>query len=166
LRTLLEVVGLVAWVLVVVSPCHTFVHELCHGLTARAYGAHGVTVRVGADPPLLSFSTGEISFRLRLWPPWVGTTTWQQDLGRRAGIVVAAAGPLMSLALAIGLGAAAVVSHGWARELAMTAAIYAFWGFVFTAVPWGYPSWWRRFRGSPSDGYLIYDTLRRRRRTE
>ncbi len=166
MRVALEVVGLTAWVLVVVSPCHTLLHELSHGLAARAYDAHGVTVRVGADPPLLSFSIGMITFRLKPWPPWVGTTTWEQDLGPRAGVVVAAVGPLTSLALAVGLGAAALVSHGWARELAATAAIYAFWGFVFTAVPWGYPSRWRHFRGSRSDGDLIYDGLRRRGRGE
>lgn len=166
MRVALEVLGLAAWVLVVVSPCHTLLHELCHGLAARAYGAEGVTVRVGGEPPLVGFSVGGISFRLKAWPPWAGTTTWREDLGPRAGIVVAAAGPLLSLVLGVGLGALAIRNAGWPGELAMTAAIYSLWGFVFTALPWWYPPWWRRFRGSASDGYQIYETLRRRRRAD
>jgi hypothetical protein len=164
LRAALEAVALVAWVLVVVSPCHTLLHESCHAVVAKAYGAQGVTVRVGASAPLLSYSAAGLSFRVSPWPPWAGATTWREDIGPRAGVVVAAAGPLLSLLLALALAAVAKWSDGWARDLAITAAIYSFWGFVFTALPWSYPSWWKRFRGSPSDGYQIYETLRRRRR--
>jgi Peptidase family M50 len=163
LHVALEVVVLAAWVLGVVSPSHTLLHELCHAWTARAYGAEDVAVRVGGEPPLVTVSLGGVSLRFHPWPPWAGTTTWRQDLGPRAGIVVAAAGPLLSLALAVGLGVVAFEASGWLRQLALTAAIYCFWGFVFTGLPWSYPSWWRHFRGSPSDGYQIYETLRRRR---
>jgi peptidase M50-like protein len=164
LRVVLEAVGLAAWVLMVVSPCHTLLHELSHGVVAKAAGARGVAVQVGAGPPRVSFTIGGLSFRLSLWPPWAGVTTWEQDIGSRAGVVVAAAGPIASLLMAAGLVAAAASLDGWTRELPLTAAIYAFWGFVFTAIPWTYPAWWRPFRGSPSDGYLIYETLRGRRR--
>jgi hypothetical protein len=166
LRVALEVIALAAWVFVVVSPSHTLLHESGHAFVAKAYGAVGVTVRVGAMAPLLSFSVLGVAFRIGPWPPWAGSTTWREDIGPRAGIVVAAAGPLVSLILALGLGAVAWATGGWPRELALTAAIYSFWGFVFTALPLTYPSSWRSFRGSPSDGRQIYETVRRRRRRD
>jgi hypothetical protein len=165
-RGVVEAALLVVWVLVVVSPCHTLVHELSHGLAARAFGGRDVTVRIGGDPPRLHLSLAGVAVVLHPWPPWLGRTTWAHDLGNRAGVIVASTGPLVSLLLALGGGAAAAATDGWARRLTSTASIYAFWGFVLTAVPWRYPGSWRRFGGSASDGYLIYRALRDRRRAD
>ncbi len=150
------VVGYLFAVLVV-APVATLLHELAH-----AVGAVGVpvTVRVGADPPLLRFRVGRIVFRLNPWRGWIGTVERTEGASRPVSIVAIAAGPVASLVVAAGLFVGAEQLSGPPQLLAWSAAWWVLLAFLFTAVPLRYPSWFGFYAGMASDGRRIVCALR------
>jgi len=158
---MIESVLLVFWVVLVVSPLVTLAHELAHALVAATVSARPVLVRVGAEPALVRSTLGRLRFRLNPWRGWVGLASWEeQGVSVWRAIGVSAAGPLASLLLAVALALAAMALSGFAAEMAGTAGLYAFIGFVLTGFPWRYPSWWSVYGGQESDGLRAWHLLR------
>jgi hypothetical protein len=161
------VVAVALFIIFVASPVLTLAHELGHALAALVLTDRHVIVRQGRQPPMLTVGVGRLELRLRPfnlspWYAWFGTveTTGASAVSARAGAAIAAAGPPVSLLLAIALGAIADASPSRLSPFLFAAAWAQGYAFLVTAIPMRYGRLFGPYRGKLSDGLRVWQLLR------
>lgn len=153
----------------VVEPLLVFAHEMGHALAARAVGVKVARIRVGSGATVAYFRFAGFDVAWSRHPYSGACELGGDGVDRRAMAILAAAGPLTSLALGAALGILATVAHGGPSFLHYTvvlaAASSALMGIgnavPFRDVPASLPGSMSEEDG-PSDGYLVFQALRGR----
>ena len=164
----------------IIGPLETLVHELAHTLTNHFLTRQPVQVYLGIIPqgdevynePIkrsrtLNFTVVGVSFHLKPFSGPIGFAHWEPVDQHEVWTYLA--GPLASLVLAIIFSVTTYFARSHTHTFSIwyyinqVAAIAAYMQFLVTIIPIRYPSWWWRYAGYPSDGYLILQTLRARR---
>ena len=138
-------------------------HELGHALVALAFGGRS-DVLVGGEPRRLNLGLGRLSIHVRPlngWH-WLWYGTAPSDIPRPTRlrvVLVAAAGPIVTLALLVGYASAALSTDGFVRSFFWVLAYAAAWTFLVTALPIRYGRFFGPYAGRDSDGTRIRRAL-------
>lgn len=149
--------SLVVWLAWI--PLLVLSHELGHAGAALLLTRGAVGVVVGR-PDRPTFTLGRVVFALSLWAD-SGFCVHEHPprRARRSLMLILAAGPLASLALAIGLSAWALQvlpSSSTLAHVLITGASGAWWGLLVTALPLNYSA---SVGGGESDGRSLWRLL-------
>ena len=138
----------------VIEPLLVFAHELGHALAARAVGVKVARIRVGSGATVAHFRFAGFDVAWSRHPYSGECELGGNGVDRRAMAILAAAGPLTSLALGVALGMLATMVQGGPSFLHYTvvlaAASSALHLGIWNAIP---------LRDGPSDGYLVFQAL-------
>lgn len=161
-------VALVA-VYLLAEPLLVGLHELGHAVAPLARG-HETVAFVGGEvghTVTVGQLTVTVAPRGFLAPVTYGATA--TDAAATRGTVAAGAlgGPVVSLALLVGVGWALVdAPTGLARGIGGLIVAYLWFQTVFTLLPLRYPGWAGAYGDYRSDGMIVLDVLRGRDRAE
>jgi hypothetical protein len=149
------------WVARAATP--TLPHEPGHALVALAFGGRS-DVAVGREPRPLGLRLGRLTVRIRPlngWRRmWYGTAPSEVPHATTAQVaLVAAAGPLVTLTLAVTYAFAAAAIGGFLRWFFVFLAAGAASTFVVTALPMRYGRSFEPYAGRESDGYRVRRAL-------
>ena len=157
-----------------VEPLLVFAHELGHALAAVALTGERVLIRVGGEPYLVRFALGKIDVRFHPSGYVARCELSPARISPRHYLVVALAGPAVSLAVGAVLVPVALAWRGdspvlfWITALAAASSLFV---GLANAVPFRrLPGWWpgsmRTHEEGPSDGFLALHALRAQRHGE
>jgi hypothetical protein len=146
---------------VVLLPVHVLVHELGHGVAALFLTRGNVFVRVGAGQTRLSYDLGRLAIMagsLRLGRPGGCCVYNVFDASSRTRGIVAACGPLTSIAMGILCAVSLPHTTGLLRDVCWWLAMFGLGDGVVNAVPLKLTdSAGNHLR---TDGRLVVDALR------
>jgi hypothetical protein len=143
------------WIVLLLSPLLTLVHELGHAAVGLACSEGVVVVRVGRAPGLVRGRIGRLAFELNPIPGRgaAGSAQTYARLDGGAWIACALAGPLADLLLAALLFPACLAAQGRTQQVLGVMIGYSVTMAVYNLVPFSR-------LGFTSDGYHLREALR------
>lgn len=155
IKLMLKVATISFLFFIFLAPVLTLIHEFGHAVVPLLKG-QDVKIGVGSRQ-VINFQVGKLAIEFGLFSPWIGFTKYKESVS----VMAHAGGPLFSLLLG-----AALLLFGFKGTTGNTSAFlfasagWCLFQFVFTAIPFIYPSWLGYEQGMSSDGYKILEAFR------
>ncbi|WP_343840015.1 site-2 protease family protein [Salinibacillus aidingensis] len=162
MESLIDLLIIIIFYTLIIPAC-VLLHELGHAFGVVLFSKKRATVYLGHNRKgKETFRVGRISFCIK-WSS-VGFCGWEhKEASVFQRVMVFGGGPLVSFVL-FSLFFILTFHHTLHEDFNLLCNgiwIFNLINFAVTAFPFIYPKWWGPYAGLPSDGYQIYQTLKR-----
>lgn len=149
---------------VVISQLATITHEFGHAIPALIFTRDKVKITLGRkNNKAKKISLGRLNIELRGFNPFLGLVYWNvKEMTKSQKIVATIGGPIISLII----GACLIfisrsTTNHLIKQVTNFSANYYFIQFIITAIPIIYPKWFVGYGDLPSDGYRIFNLIKK-----